>query len=136
MTRAMAQMSEALGMSEWLDMPINLIVSNVPGPREVLYSNGAKMLTHYPVSIPDHGNAINITVQSYVDGMYFSVTGCKEALPDADRLRDDLLAAYSELCTALPSSVHDFDPESRRAANSPTFDGNKSNKNDDKRRVA
>ena len=30
--------------------PFNLIVSNVPGPRESLYLGGAEMLTYYPVS--------------------------------------------------------------------------------------
>ncbi|MFK7915565.1 MAG: wax ester/triacylglycerol synthase family O-acyltransferase [Pseudomonadales bacterium] len=136
MSRAMARMTETLGLTEWLEMPINLIVSNVPGPRETLYSNGAKMLTHYPVSIPAHGNAVNITVQSYVDGMYFSITGCKDALPDADRLRDDLLAAYSDLCSALPSSVLDFDPEARKKDVSSANDAESGKKDDEKRRVA
>jgi WS/DGAT/MGAT family acyltransferase len=103
--RSLAAMNERLGAAHWAQPPINLIVSNVPGPREQLYSNGGRMLTHYPVSIPAHGNGVNLTVQSYVDGMYFAVTGCAEALPDADNLRDDMLAAFADLCALLPSSV-------------------------------
>lgn len=135
-TRSAARVNESLGLTEWLDPPVNLIVSNVPGPRETLYSNGAKMLTHYPVSIPAHGNAINITVQSYVDGMYFSVTGCHEALPDADRLRDDLLAAYSDLCVALPSSILSFDRETRRQGEPVGAVANEGKKTDDSLQVA
>ena len=41
--------------------------------------------------------AVNITVQSYTDQMYFSITACAAALPDADKLRDDMLAALVEL---------------------------------------
>jgi WS/DGAT/MGAT family acyltransferase len=81
-------------------VPCNVVVSNVPGPQIQLYSCGAKVLTHYPVSIPAHGQALNITVQSYVGQMFFGVTACAKALPDADRLRDDMLAAYAELAEA------------------------------------
>lgn len=103
--RTMAALNERLGLAHWASPPINLIISNVPGPREQLYSNGGRMLTHYPVSIPAHGNGVNITVQSYIDGMYFAVTGCAEALPDAQNLRDDILASFADLCATLPSSV-------------------------------
>lgn len=82
-------------------LPCNLVVSNVPGPRETMYALGGRMLTHYPVSIPAHSQAVNITVQSYTDQMYFSITGCAAALPDADRLRDDMLTAFVELKNRL-----------------------------------
>lgn len=103
--QTLARASERLGLGDWLDPAVNLLISNVPGPRRTLYSNGAKMLTHYPVSIPAHGNGLNITVQSYVDGLYFSVTSCTDAVPEAAVLRDDLLAAFAQLCAALPSSI-------------------------------
>lgn len=75
----------------------NMVISNVPGPRVPLYSQGARMLTHYPVSIPAHSQGANITVQSYLDQMFFGITGCARVLPDPQRLRDDLLAAFVEL---------------------------------------
>jgi WS/DGAT/MGAT family acyltransferase len=78
-------------------LPCNLVISNVPGPREQLYSLGAKMLTHYPVSIPAHTQGANITVQSYLDQLFFGITACARALPDPDVLRDDLLEAFREL---------------------------------------
>ncbi len=78
-------------------LPCNLIVSNVPGPREQLYSLGARVLTHYPVSIPVHGLAVNVTVQSYLDQMFLGITACARALPDPGVLRDDMLAAFAEL---------------------------------------
>ena len=84
----------------------NVVVSNVPGPRETLYSNGARMLTHYPVSIPAHGLGVNITVQSYLDKLYIGITACAKALPDAGALRDDLLDEYEALCAEfLPRQV-------------------------------
>lgn len=85
-------------------LPFNMVVSNVPGPRKALYSLGGRVLTHYPVSIPAHGQAVNVTVQSYVDQLFFGVTGCARALPDAGLLRDDMLAAFAELTEAVLGS--------------------------------
>jgi hypothetical protein len=62
-----------------------------------MYSLGSRVLTHYPVSIPTHGQGVNITVQSYTDTLYFGITACAQALPEAGALRDDLLAAFAEL---------------------------------------
>lgn len=93
-------------------LPLNVVISNVPGPRHTLYSNGARMLTHYPVSIPGHGVGLNITVQSYEQKMYFGVTACARALPDAQTLRDDMMDAYVELRQLLvPDNVASLRPQ-------------------------
>ena len=46
----------------------------------------------YPVSIPVHGIALNITVQSYIDKLNFGITADRKAVPDADALADLLVA--------------------------------------------
>jgi diacylglycerol O-acyltransferase len=92
--------------NDFIPMPFNVVISNVPGPREVLYSNGAKMLSHYPVSIPTHGLGLNITVQSYCDSLYFSITACETAVPNAEELKQDILDAFIELkALLLPENV-------------------------------
>jgi hypothetical protein len=74
------------------------------------------MLTHYPVSLPVHGQGVNITVQSYLDEMFFAVTACAKALPDAGRLRDDMLEAFAELREAMgPSDAMQHDAANERA---------------------
>ena len=98
---AAANMAEITRAADYMPAAINILISNVPGPRQKLYSNGAEVLTHYPVSIPVHGNGVNITVQSYVDELYFAVTACKKALPDAAQLREDIYAAFVELRALL-----------------------------------
>ena len=98
-----ARMMDALKLADFdaVRMPCNVVVSNVPGPRSQLYSNGARVLTHYPVSIPAHGQGVNITVQSYMDQLFFAITACAKALPDAELLRDDMLAAFEALQMAI-----------------------------------
>ena len=50
-----------------LPFAFNLCVSNVPGPRETLYLTEAAWRRLYPVSIPIHGMALNITLHGYAD---------------------------------------------------------------------
>ncbi len=97
--------AERLNLAEFASPAFNVLISNVPGPKETLYSNGARMLTHYPVSIPAHGLALNITVQSYGETLYFGITACRKALPDARRLRDDMLSAFKQLENVLTGNA-------------------------------
>jgi hypothetical protein len=62
------------------------VISNVPGPAESLYFRGARLEALYPMSIPMHGQALNITVNSYAGSMCFGFTGCRDTLPSLQRL--------------------------------------------------
>jgi diacylglycerol O-acyltransferase / wax synthase len=76
--------------------PFNLVISNVPGPRSPLYYNGARLDGMYPLSIPIHGMALNITCTSYAGTLAFGLTGCRRTVPHLQRLLthlDDELAA-------------------------------------------
>jgi len=64
----------------------NFTISNVPGPDEVLYYEGAKMEAMYPLSLIAHGGALNITCMSYADSLNFGFTGCRDTLPRMQRL--------------------------------------------------
>ncbi|ORB24981.1 WS/DGAT/MGAT family O-acyltransferase [Mycolicibacterium parafortuitum] len=75
----------------------NLCVSNVPGPREPLYFNGSRLEATYPVSIPIHGMALNITLQSYADTVNFGFVGCRDRLPHLQRLAVYTGEALSDL---------------------------------------
>lgn len=75
----------------------NVVVSNVPGPREARYLNGAELLANYPASLIWHGYAMNITVQSYRDNLDFGVIACRESAPKVQRMLDFLEAALLDL---------------------------------------
>jgi len=82
----------------------NVLISNVPGPAMTLYMAGAKMLHYYPVSIPYHGSALNITVQSYAGSLEFGLTACRRALSQEEsyELVGHLRDALDEI-RSLPS---------------------------------
>ncbi len=75
----------------------NVIISNVPGPKEPLYWNGARLEGMYPVSIALDQIALNITVTSYCDQMEFGLIGCRRTLPSMQRLLDYLENGIHEL---------------------------------------
>ena len=109
--------------------PCSLVISNVPGPKQTLYSCGAKVLTHYPVSIPTHMQGVNITVQSYAGQLYFSVTACAKALPDPQQLRDDILEGFVELRTVTTEAapVISVAPQQPSSVNPKSEEGSASN---------
>jgi diacylglycerol O-acyltransferase len=76
----------ALKLDGLIRPPYNLIISNVPGPRETMYFNGARLDGSYPVSIPMNGIALNITCNSYADDMDFGLTGCRRTVPSLQRI--------------------------------------------------
>ncbi|MER5626983.1 wax ester/triacylglycerol synthase family O-acyltransferase [Streptosporangium sp. NPDC002544] len=76
--------------------PINVMISNVPGPQLPLYVSGARLLSYYPVSVvTDASGGLNITVFSYDGSLDVGVIACREMVPDVwavtDYLRDALL---------------------------------------------
>jgi hypothetical protein len=75
----------------------NTVISNVPGPRLPMYCVGAPATHYFPVSIPYHGCALNITVQSYLDQLDFGLVACSETVPDAQRIADFLVEDFSAM---------------------------------------
>jgi WS/DGAT/MGAT family acyltransferase len=80
----------------------NVVISNVPGPREPLYFRGARLRANYPLSIPFHGYGLNITVNGYAGTLNFGFTACRDALPHMQRLAVYAGEALVELEEAAP----------------------------------
>jgi WS/DGAT/MGAT family acyltransferase len=90
-----------MGVRGPLPVNFNVCISNVPGPTQPLYLRGAKLDAIYPVSIPTHGMALNITCQSYMGSLGLGFIGCRDALPHLQNLAVFTGDALTELEAAV-----------------------------------
>jgi diacylglycerol O-acyltransferase len=81
--------------------PFNIVISNVPGAREPMYWNGARLDGNYPLSIALDGQALNITLINNADNLDFGLVGCRRSVPHLQRLLghlEDSLADLERAC--------------------------------------
>lgn len=96
LTQAPTLLSSILGLGERFPA-FSTVISNVPGPREQLYWNGARLDGIYPASVVFDGFALNITLVSYRNQLDFGIVACRRAVPQMQRLIDYLEEALQEL---------------------------------------
>ncbi|UUY05936.1 wax ester/triacylglycerol synthase family O-acyltransferase [Svornostia abyssi] len=92
-SRAVAQ----LAASERVAPPCNLVISNLPGPAQVITCAGAPVRALYPVSAIADGVGLNITVVSYAGRLHVGVVSDQAQMPDPEELAYDLESALVEL---------------------------------------
>ncbi|MDX6665580.1 MAG: diacylglycerol O-acyltransferase / wax synthase [Solirubrobacteraceae bacterium] len=80
--RAARVTSEILSSSRLAPL-LNVVISNVPGPREPLYCAGARLEHNYPVSVITDGVGLNITCLSYLDRVDFGIVVDRDMVDDA-----------------------------------------------------
>ncbi len=90
-------MTPVPGFVRYTHPPFNVIISNVPGPKEQMYFNGAKLEGMYPVSIVLDGQALNITLTSRDKYLDFGLIGCRRSVPSLQRLLAHLESSLAEL---------------------------------------
>lgn len=74
------------GLAGRIKPAFNVVISNVPGPKEPRYLFGARLTNLYPVSIPMHGGALNITCFSHAGVLNFGLTACRDSLPHMQQM--------------------------------------------------
>ena len=77
--------------------PFNTVISNVPGIRETMYWNGARLDGSYPASIVMDGVAMNITLSTYDQNVDFGIIACRRSMPQVQRIIDYMEDALAEL---------------------------------------
>lgn len=85
---AAVRLASRLRLANRFNTPVNVVISNVPGPRNPLYFAGAQMDNYIPLSIVTDGMGLNITVHSYLDRLDFGLIACRELVPDLQDLVD------------------------------------------------
>ena len=78
----------------------NLFISNVPGPQQTLYMNGAKMIHTFGMAPLADGMGLFIATPSYNGEMSFNIISDREMLPDIEFFRECLEQAMADLLAA------------------------------------
>lgn len=85
------------GFAASVPQPYNVVISNVPGPRERLFWHTAALEAWYPVSMPIEGQSLNITVLSYGGNLEFGLISCRRNVAHLQRLLGHLEDSLSAL---------------------------------------
>lgn len=78
----------------------NCVVTNVPGPQVPLYMSGARLDRLFGMGPVSDGAGLIFPVFSYCGGLTIAVCGCRDTLPDVERLAGDLDASFQALVHA------------------------------------
>jgi WS/DGAT/MGAT family acyltransferase len=63
-------------------IPMNLVITNIPGPPIPLYLRGAKFLRVFPYVEVIDNEGLTIAVVSYEDELHFGITADRDVMPD------------------------------------------------------
>lgn len=92
-----ARMYTAMGLESRMPPPINVVISNIPGPPFPLYLAGARLEGLYPMGPLLLGTGLNITVVSYCDSIDFGFMCCPEMVPEPAAIAEGVPIALEEL---------------------------------------
>ncbi len=87
----------ATGIGLGAKIPVNTLVTNVPGSREPLYLNGAKMMEFYGIAPNLDGLGLCHAVNSYCDTISFGISADRMMLPDPEFYEQCLVESYGEM---------------------------------------
>jgi diacylglycerol O-acyltransferase len=81
-------------------IPMNLVITNIPGPPVPLYLNGARILRTYPYVEVIDNEGLTIAVVSYEDQLFFGITSDRDVIPDLDLVAESIEKEFHALAAA------------------------------------
>jgi WS/DGAT/MGAT family acyltransferase len=75
----------------------NLVISNIPGPREPLYMRGSRLVEAYPVVPIADRHALSIGISTLGEDACFGLYADRESLPEIDSLATYIDSSIDEL---------------------------------------
>ena len=94
-----------LGLGHRTIRVCNFTITNVPGPQQPLYLNGAKLVKMIGCAPIVDGMGLIITAISYNGEIVFSFTGCREMIPDPEKLSAYSVASFKVLQKAAAAEI-------------------------------
>jgi diacylglycerol O-acyltransferase len=116
---------EMLGLSNWVRPIANILVSNMPGPSEIMYFKDSQLLASYPISTITPGGGVNITMVTYSGQANIGLVCCNNNIDSLEALAHYCLEAFDmlEKCIDDPSLNIDDIGEKDNDGCTPIVDG-------------
>jgi diacylglycerol O-acyltransferase len=97
-------------------LPVNMVVTNVPGPTAPLYLLGARMLEAYPMVPLAMNMAVGVALLSNAGKLFWGVNADWDAVPDLHDFMREIEASFAELRDAQPEGQPRKRGRARQAA--------------------
>ena len=78
-------------------VPMNLVITNIPGPRTPLYVRGSEVRRAYPYVEVIDDEGLTIAVASYANRLFFGLTADRDVMPDLHLLAEGIDHAMTQL---------------------------------------
>jgi len=89
----------------------NCTITNVPGPQQPLYLNGSKLLKMVGCAPIIDGMGLIITAISYNGEIVFSFSGCRDMVPDPEKLSAFSVSSFKALRKAATAEIAKAKPK-------------------------
>ena len=83
--------------------PFNLVITNIPGPPEPLFLNGARLLHTYGMAPLIDGLGLLIVIFSQAGNVSIGAIADRQLMPDLDVLMEGMKIAWEELLSGVES---------------------------------
>jgi WS/DGAT/MGAT family acyltransferase len=87
-------------------IPMNLVITNIPGPPMPLYIHGSLIRRVYPYVEVIDNEGLTIAVVSYEDRLYFGITSDRDVIADLGAIAENIEAEFLALAAAA-ADEHD-----------------------------
>jgi hypothetical protein len=88
---------EQLHITDWMRPIANILISNVPGPREARYLKECRLKAIYPISTITPGGGVNITLLTYDKTANIGIVACDRSIKSLEPLADYFVEAFDML---------------------------------------
>lgn len=86
-------------------IPMNLVITNIPGPPVPLYLFGARIERTYPYVEVIDGEGLTVAVVSYDGSLYFGLTGDRDVLAELGDLAAGIEEHFARLADAVEAAA-------------------------------
>lgn len=95
--QSLALVFEKLHLSSFVKPIANILVSNLPGPKDVRYLKDSKLLGCYPISTMTPGGGVNITLMTYAGKANIGMVCCNKNIDSLHALAHYCADAFDML---------------------------------------